>query len=135
QQRLVDEFGEDAAWTNFRFGVLMAGQGPLVVLDPALKKLKGIAHAGDHSLLFNDWPGPADTEHLLRLPTLHVQGLHDPGLKAHERLHDLYCKEGPAFKIQWPGDHRIPFRPAEAKVMAAEIIKLAERAESGSDGN
>ncbi|KAL4815497.1 hypothetical protein BDW67DRAFT_176305 [Aspergillus spinulosporus] len=82
----------------YRFAVLMAGRGPLVFLstDPNAQCPTGLASAGQISTS-NDPLTAKAPDVPLRLPTIHVHGLNDPGLYWHrdflKRYHDASTEE------------------------------------------
>lgn len=115
---------------EFRFGVLMAGSAPIVVLDPAASPAQipqHVADAGQLSLVFSDWPTSPEGEHVVSLPTLHVHGLQDPGIDRHKRLLETYCKPGTTRLVEWDGNHRLPIKTADVDKVADEIIRLARQ--------
>ncbi len=113
---------------NWRFGVLMAGRAPLVLLDEKLGPLpQGIADASMGSTTFTDWPdGSGGTAHLLRAPTIHVHGLKDQGLHHHLKLLNVYCAPGTTRLVQWDGDHRLPIRTNDVEAVTSQIIELGK---------
>ncbi|KAF5965622.1 serine hydrolase FSH [Fusarium coicis] len=111
--------------TSFRFAVLFAGRGPLVWLMPDLPQPHGLVGA-DTS--FTE-PAPAflalDSEDMLRLPTIHVHGLKDPGLGHHRNLLREYCDPIQATLLEWEGDHRMPIKSRDVETIVQQIHKLA----------
>jgi predicted esterase len=118
--------GKGAAAVNWRFGVLMAGRAPLVMLDDRVPPTRHVADASMGSTSFTDWPeGSSGTqEHLLRLPTIHVHGMRDPGLEHHLRLLNDYCAKGTTRVVEWDGDHRIPIRSQDVDRVTGQILEL-----------
>lgn len=115
----------------FKFGVIMAGRAPTVVLDKD-KKLPHIPHmadVGEVSSEFADWAPSSQGEHSISIPTLHVHGLKDPGTELHRLMAQRYCEEGTARVIEWDGDHRLPIKPDDVDRLARQILELAEEAE------
>jgi hypothetical protein len=127
QQKLLETFGKDAAGSDFRFAVLLAGRAPLVLLDSRIALPAGIADASEESVNFRNWPQDGDGDHQLRLPTIHVHGLRDPGLDHHRRLFELYCEKGSATLIEWDGDHRVPIKPMDVEPVAEAMMTLGKR--------
>ena len=84
----------DNAGLEFGFAVILAGRAPLVSLDPQLFMSLEVANAANH---------PKKQEHVLRLPTIHVQGRQDQGLHLHKRLLEQYCEERITRLIEWDG--------------------------------
>ncbi|KAK4168339.1 serine hydrolase FSH [Cladorrhinum sp. PSN259] len=114
--------------TRFRFGVMIAGSAPLVLLDPTGelgKPPRYIETADNLTFAFEDWPERNEGEHVLGLPTLHVHGLLDPGIERHRKLLDLYCKEGTARLVEWNGDHRIPIKTVDVEMVSEQLLEMA----------
>ena len=123
QQVRAEKLGKHCAGSNFRFAVLMAGRGPLVSLDPALimtPSLVDAAHLG-----FQVFIDRNRTDHLLRLPTIHVHGLRDQGLLLHQQLKEQYCERGSTRLIEWKGAHRVPIDSKVVDTIVEEIIIVA----------
>ncbi|CAG9949106.1 unnamed protein product [Clonostachys rosea f. rosea IK726] len=116
--------------TSFKFGVILAGRAPYVVLDPE-KQLPAVAHVADigqQSIDFKDWAPTNEGEHVLSLPTLHVHGLKDPGLEEHRVLLKNYCKTGTTRLIEWDGDHRVPIQADIVTKLVGYITEMAHEA-------
>ena len=125
QQVRADWLGECRTETNFRFGVLMAGRGPLVSLDPDLvmtPSLVDAAHVGSQVYIS---PDEQSTDHILRLPTIHVHGLRDPGLELHKQLLEGYCEKESTRLIEWDGNHRVPIKDIVVARIVREIFAVA----------
>ncbi|KAL0930004.1 citrinin biosynthesis oxidoreductase [Colletotrichum truncatum] len=121
--------------TSFRFAVLFAGRGPLVWLMPELPQPHGLI---DAATPFTH-PAPAwitlgSTEHILRLPTIHVHGLKDPGLDRHRDLLRDYCDPLQATLLEWEGGHRMPIKSKDVEVVVQQIMKAAWETECIADG-
>ncbi|PHH50774.1 Esterase tropF [Ceratocystis fimbriata CBS 114723] len=139
QQALRETLGRAATPWNFRFGVLMAGAAPPVSLDMRIQAPPGIDTADKLGFSFNAWPNKPVTsddedimmlersDHLIRIPTIHIHGLKDPGLIRHQRLLELYSEPGSAQLIEWDGDHRIPIARADVDAMCKAIVSLAQK--------
>lgn len=95
--------------TRFRFGILLAGSAPLALLDQDLDL---------HS------------EHVLSIPTIHMQGLHDPGLHRHRQLY-ASCRRDTAKLLEWDGHHRVPIKSKDLLPLVQQIRELAEDTEAG----
>jgi predicted esterase len=95
--------------TKFRFGVLLAGSAPLAQLDP------------DCGL----YP-----DSVLSIPTIHMHGLHDPGLHRHRQLY-ASCRRGTARLLEWDGHHRIPIKTKDLLPLVQQIRELAGDADTG----
>jgi predicted esterase len=121
---------------NFRFAVLMAGRGPLVWLLPEQGAVSSTSHLPMHAGLVDaaspsiggeDPYFPLDSdEHILRIPTIHVHGLQDPGLKLHRDLMSNYCEKGLTSMLEWDGGHRIPIKRKDVDAVVEEIYTLAQ---------
>ncbi|KAF4965341.1 hypothetical protein FSARC_6856 [Fusarium sarcochroum] len=118
--------------TKFKFAVLFAGRGPLVWLMPDLPQPHGLI---DAATPFTE-PPPAwltlGSEHMLRLPTIHVHGLNDPGLDHHRDLLREYCDPLQATLLEWEGDHRIPIKTRDVEMIVQQIHKVARETETPS---
>ena len=127
QQLRAERLHEHNTRSNFRFGVIMAGRGPLVSMAPQLDTVPGLVDASRASSLnpFDDqnWP---DLEDLLRIPTIHVHGLQDPGLDLHRKLLHQYFDEDTTRLIEWDGDHRIPIKSKDVGMLVQEIRSVAK---------
>lgn len=125
QERSGQSLGLKAGDPGYRFGVLLAGSAPLVDLS---------TDKGDSDEAFEDvWPnqdttGPraldCDT-HKLSIPTLHVHGLQDKGLRLHRSLLEEFCVPESTVLIEWDGVHRVPLKRSEVSRVADQIRKLA----------
>ena len=108
--------------TDYRFAVLLAGRGPLVSFGPHTASPL-LAPANGMSLDPIDFPGRAPQ--VLRLPTIHVHGLADPGLPLHRQLLAQYHDPRTSTLVEWQGDHRVPLKRADASRVAAQMYKVA----------
>ena len=115
--------------SDFRFAILFAGRGPLVWLAPELPLPLGLV---DAATLFTlpaptpSWLLYGSDEHILRLPTIHVHGLKDPGLDRHRELLQDYCSPPQATLLEWEGDHRIPIKTRDVDMVVQQIIRTAK---------
>lgn len=106
---------------NYRFAVLLAGRAPLVAFHPGQLENPNLVdanHSGDQ-IEVDVWKG---TDHVLRMPNLHVHGLKDPGLELHRKLWGDYCDDygsGRARMVIWDGGHRVPI----LKGVVGEIVE------------
>ena len=112
---------EGKADTDYKFGILLAGRHPLVCLSE-LSKSPALVSAGAQSEGF-DYPGKS--EHILKIPTIHVQGVKDDGLHLHKRLQNQYCDPASVTIIEWDGDHRVPLKKTDVDRIVAVIYKVA----------
>ncbi|KAF4119583.1 putative esterase [Geosmithia morbida] len=114
----------------FKFGIIIAGRAPIVVLDPQ-KKLHPVpytANANQMSVESKDLAPDNKGQHAISIPTLHVHGLQDPGMHLHRVMADKYCKDGTARSIEWDGGHRLPIRPDDVEIMVSEILDMVKDA-------
>ena len=125
QQIRLESHMKQGIWPNFRFAVLMAGRAPLVSLDSETARTPGLVDASCLSSL--DYPGEermALSKPLLHLPTIHVHGLQDPGLHLHRKLLQ-YCDQSTTKLIEWDGNHRIPIKSKDVKLIVDEVLLMA----------
>ena len=115
--------------SSFRFAVLMAGRGPLIPLDPWLVTKSAVADnfgrpgAGDSHCRLQ---GGAGVEGIvLRLPTIHVHGLRDPGLKLHRQMLEQCCENDSTRLVEWDGDHRLPIKTKDVSQVVEAIMAVA----------
>ncbi|GES61572.1 esterase citA-like [Aspergillus terreus] len=126
RQQINMERGNREDSDSYRFAVLMAGRGPLVFLstDPDAKCPPGLVLAGQVSTANDPLPTRAPDVRL-RLPTIHVHGLTDPGLYWHrdflKRCHD----PSTVTLVEWEGTHRIPLKQETVRRIAGEIYRVA----------
>lgn len=116
---------EKARW---RFGIIMAGRAPLVCLDEGMGSIRGVQEASGIGAEFTNWAEVDDKigDHVLRIPTVHIHGLKDPGLGLHRRLLNEYCAKESARLVEWDGGHRIPIKGPDVEAVTAEILRLAD---------
>ena len=101
---------EDREGVEFRLAVLMVGSAPLVKLDEemastTLAEVDEITLGGAKELITGaELEGK---EHVVRIPTLHVHGLKDPGIVLHWRLLDEFCEAGTTHFVEWEGITRL----------------------------
>ena len=110
----------DQEW-DWRFAVAMQGRFPLVSLGERTRS-PALVNPGDLAETF-DYRG--EVEPKLRLPTVHVHGLADPGLELHRRLMDQYCEPESVTLVEWDGDHRLPVKKQDVARVCEAIIKVA----------
>ncbi|KAF4998180.1 hypothetical protein FDECE_11857 [Fusarium decemcellulare] len=133
QQQVTAQFGEAESFTHFKFGVLMAGRAPLIMLDHRLQESPHVVDAALLSSEFKNWPETNEGDHVLSIPTLHVHGLRDPGAEHHRLLLNKYCETGTTILVEWDGGHRIPIKTHDVEAVTSKILELAEDA-LGSNG-
>lgn len=129
QQVRAEKFGRNTVAPNFRFAVLLAGRGPLVALAPEANKMPGLVDASciSASSWLDEQNSPA-MEHRLRLPTIHVHGMRDPGLNLHRKLLYHCCDERYTMLIEWDGNHRVPIKSKDVTVVVEGILSMAKDA-------
>lgn len=115
--------------TNWKFGVLLAGRAPLVSLSEYSAGRKGIVGAGEISEGFDNFiEAPGEGEgHILKIPTIHVHGLQDPGIHLHRRLLQQYCESSTTTLIEWDGNHRVPIKSVDVDRIVDAIDNLARQ--------
>ncbi|KAF0331146.1 Esterase citA [Colletotrichum sp. SAR11_59] len=128
QQMLRQKYGRRIASAggsaDWKFGVLLAGRAPLIVLDDRIDAPQGVGDAAEASVVFDDWPNGSGTDHVLRLPTIHVHGLKDPGLEQHRRLLKEYCEPGSTRLVEWEGNHRVVIKTVDVDAVARQVLEL-----------
>jgi predicted esterase len=113
---------------KFKFGVLMAGRFPTVVLSTDLPHNPHTSPAGRLSMDPVQLPASDEGEHAVMIPTLHVHGLADPGLEQHRQMRELWFAKGTTKLVEWEGDHRLPVKPADVDRVLEKMYELAEDA-------
>jgi pimeloyl-ACP methyl ester carboxylesterase len=130
QQLRAEKLGQDQAGSDFKFAILLAGRAPLVALDTRLTNSLALADADELTTgAFAPVTGSflQGSDHILRLPTLHVHGLKDSGIVNHRRLLTDYCKVGTTRLVEWDGDHRVVIKAADVAAVAIEILALSKQ--------
>lgn len=112
---------EGKAETDYKFAVLLAGRSPLVSFceysrSPACVQPGAMSEGFSYE---------GESPHILRLPTLHVHGLADPGLHLHRRLLKQYCDESTATVLEWDGNHRVPIKKTDVEPICKEVLRIA----------
>lgn len=125
QQRAVEVEGR--ADTGWRFAVLLAGRQPLISFSDRTRSPCTLP-AGAISEGF-EYDG--DMDMVLRLPTIHVHGLRDPGLHLHRMLMERYCDRESVTLVEWEGEHRVPLKKTDVEKICKEIYRVAR--EQGVD--
>ena len=128
QQVRSQRLGKFLAGSSFKFAVLMAGRGPLVSLEPELLMNSALIDASEIGLPRPPKPRDiAKKEHVLRLPTIHVHGVTDPGLPLHRTLLRDYCSSD-ARLVEWDGNHRVPIKTKDVSRVVDQIMAVARKA-------
>lgn len=107
---------------KFRFGVLMAGRGPPVSLEPDRSQNETLPTAAQFSSTVEKEPRG---NHILTIPTIHMHGLKDPGIESHRKLYEEYCTPESRTLITWDAGHRLPIRPDDVTPLVTEIRRVA----------
>lgn len=133
----------------FRFGVLLAGRGPIFsdsVAAASDTKTSGVKEQvviriqelsdedeedSEEAVDSTDDPIQVVKTHVrpedvLRVPTVHVHGLRDPNLHLHRRLRGDWCEESMTTLFEWDGGHRVPIRTQDVTVLVDHILEIAE---------
>lgn len=115
-------------WPKFRFGILLSGRGPLVCLAPEMATPRGFVDATKPATttmedVFTSIEG--STGHILRIPTIHVHGLQDPGLESHRKMLRCYCSPNNVILLEWEGGHRVPIQSKHVSPIVEQIRSLA----------
>ena len=112
---------------RWRFAVPMAGRSPLVLLtDPAVFSSPLLSNPSQVGLAATpDLMEVSRGRHVLRLPTIHVHGLADPGYHLHRELLEIYCDPATARLVEWDGAHRVPLKTEDVQPLVDEILDVA----------
>ncbi|KAI1654251.1 serine hydrolase FSH [Daldinia decipiens] len=128
QQIRSEKLGSAQAGSDWKFAVLMAGRAPIVNLDPEVFKSSMLSEASQVGLTgAPDLMEMMSGNHILKLPTIHVHGLSDPGLNLHRELLEEYCDPGTARLIEWDGTHRVPLKGADVQPLVEQILDVARK--------
>jgi len=128
QQVREQKLGKGNTGYNWRFAVLLAGRAPLVSLSEHTADIKALVNAAEISEGFETVEvKDNDDSHILRLPTIHVHGLTDPGIHLHRRLLDQYCDPSSVTVIEWDGTHRVPIKKVDVEPIVNAILDVAEK--------
>lgn len=111
----------DTSAVRFRFGVLIAGRGPFVSLEPDRPANESLPSAADFSSMKEKEPCG---KHVLRIPTIHMHGLKDPGLQEHRELYREYCHVEARSLLEWDAGHRLPVRSDDVAPLVREIRRV-----------
>jgi predicted esterase len=111
---------------NFRFAVLLAGRAPLVALDPSLPLMGDmVVEVNGEEKEWPRYPNPGRALQL-RIPTIHVHGLRDPGLHLHRQLLEKCCEAGSTKVVEWDGGHRVPIKTKDIDAIVGQILRISE---------
>lgn len=123
-------YGWARDWPNFHFAVLLAGRGPLISLMPDVPVPRGLVSASEPaSTAAVDDRARIPATDLVKIPTIHLHGLQDPGLYLHRRLLHDYFDMRQVRLLEWDGGHRVPIKTKDVNPLIQEMISIA--AETG----
>lgn len=125
EQQLAKQRGEKA-WTNFQFGVVMAGRCPFVALSEEAEEFAWMQSAGGLSDTVDMDSIQERPDMRLSLPTVHVHGLKDDGLTLHKKCIEDYCAPGTAEVVEWEGNHRVAIKKDDVQAVVQKWIELAD---------
>ncbi|KAI5863728.1 serine hydrolase FSH [Durotheca rogersii] len=132
QQARAAQLGPARAGSDWRFAVVIAGRAPIVSLDLDVCRSALLSRPSQITVppAAGEPGGPdlmelASGSHVLRLPTIHVHGLRDPGHALHRELFEDYCDPTTARLIEWDGDHRIPLKTSDVQPLIDDILDVA----------
>lgn len=127
QQVRVERMGRYSPGLSFRFGILLAGRAPLISLEADVTLSPALPDASEITDVdWNNKPALNMQGHCLSIPTIHVHGTRDQGLKLHQQLFEDFCEFGRRRLIQWDGDHRVPLKPNDVLPVACAIRELTK---------
>lgn len=108
----------------YRFAVLLAGRGPLRWLHSDIHAPAGFVDAAQcttgQEAVMNS------TQYRVRIPTVHVHGMADPGLELHRRLLYEHFDWVSTVLVEWDGDHRVPIKAKDVIPMVQQILRVAQ---------
>lgn len=120
-----EENVEGIASGKWQFAVCMAGRAPLVKFSKLSDASKTMVEAGGVSEGF-PFDERGKNKNILRLPTVHVHGLKDPGIHLHRKLLDDYCDKKYVKIVEWDGDHRIPIKSVDVQLVVDVTLQTAK---------
>ncbi|KAL7619759.1 hypothetical protein AAE478_010301 [Parahypoxylon ruwenzoriense] len=127
QQVRAAKLGRARAGSDWKFAVVMAGRSPLVNLDPEVFRSSMLSHPSEIGLTGGpDLMEMMSGNHIVKIPTIHVHGLSDPGLNLHRELLEEYCDPDSARLVEWNGAHRIPLKHSDLQPLIDEILYVAK---------
>ncbi|KAI9832631.1 MAG: hypothetical protein M1819_004216 [Sarea resinae] len=128
QQLRAERLGKQNAGSNYGFAVLLAGRAPLISFDPDLVVSSAMPDASQITTNLS-YPESSFRTHdqVLRLPTVHVHGLRDPGIELHRCLLEEYCEEGSTRIVEWDGEHRLPIKSKDVVAVVDQIVDVARQ--------
>ncbi|WPH02992.1 Hypothetical protein R9X50_00586500 [Acrodontium crateriforme] len=130
QQYYAERQEESKIYPRFRFGIIIAGSFPLVWLDKDNNAPTGLASAGALATMAFDDLDEMPMHSRLRIPTIHLHGLADPGIARHRKLRNRCFDPQSTHLIEWEGAHRLPFKSSDVAPIVKEIEDMARWTES-----
>lgn len=124
-QKRAEKYGPLNAGSTWKFAVIMAGRSPIVCLDPDTFKSSMLGDASQIGLGTPELMDAASEGHILKLPTIHVHGLYDPGLNLHQDLLESYCDPDSVRVLEWDGGHRVPIKATDVDPLVEHILEVA----------
>jgi predicted esterase len=119
--------GEDGIYDGWKFAVALAGRAPIVNLEPGVFKSSLLSEPSEIGLSANpDLRDLSSGNHVLRLPSIHVHGMTDPGLHLHQELYEQYTDPACTKLVQWEGGHRIVLKGTDVQPVVDAIIQTAK---------
>jgi predicted esterase len=110
--------------TDYKFAVLLAGRSPLVSFSEYTNSPACVAAGAISEGFLYEGESP----HILRIPTIHVHGLNDPGLHLHRKMLKQYHDPKTSTLIEWDGTHRVPIKKTDVEPIVKEIYRMAREA-------
>ncbi|KAI0813765.1 serine hydrolase FSH [Xylaria sp. FL0064] len=118
---------DDGVFDGWKFAVVLAARAPLVNLEPGIFKSSLLSEPSDIGLSGTpDLMEMASERHVLRLPSIHVHGLTDPGLHLHQELFEQYTDPECTRLVQWDGGHRVVLKSTDVQPVVDAIIEVAK---------
>lgn len=65
-------------------------------------------------------------DRMFDVPTIHVHGLHDPGLALHRKFAQRYFHPDRRTVLEWEGGHRMPVKSKYADALAEITLETAQ---------
>ncbi|KAI0904455.1 serine hydrolase FSH [Ustulina deusta] len=119
--------GDDGIFDGWRFAVVLAARAPLVNLEPGLFQSSLLSNPSEIGLSGTpDLMEMASGKHVLRLPSIHVHGLADPGLHLHQELYEQYTDPACTRLLQWDGAHRVVLKSTDVQPVVDAIVAVAK---------
>ncbi|KAI2631240.1 citrinin biosynthesis oxidoreductase CtnB [Xylaria nigripes] len=127
QRRTQGELFDDRIYDGWKFVVVLAGRSPLVNLEPSVYQSSLLCDPSEIEL--TGVPDPTEVarkEHVLRLPSIHVHGYLDPGLRLHRDLYARYMDPAYARVLEWDGPHRVALKNTDVQPIVDAIVAVAK---------